>query len=110
MSEPGFRIREIFAGGIRNPTYDWNPEYKFHLTCTKTGGQYLESGIRNPESNNVLNSLTIYMGRDLHRDKDNVNLIKNRTLTVVINMLTKVFATKISECECLKICKPTYCC
>ena len=50
----GFEIRNTVQR-IRNLTNDWNPEFKFPLT--KTGIQYLESGIRNPESKTVLDSL-----------------------------------------------------
>ena len=64
-------IREIFGSGIRNkaqgiwnPTYDWNPEYKFPLTCPKTGVHYL---IQNPTMSWI--PFTIYIGRDLHREK-----------------------------------------
>ena len=34
--------------GIRNPTKDWNPEFKFHWQ--RSGIQYLESGIHGVES------------------------------------------------------------
>ena len=39
----GFEIRNTVQR-IRNLTNDWNPEFKFPLT--KTGIQYLESGIQ----------------------------------------------------------------
>jgi len=54
----GFGIPNT-AQGILNPTNDWNPESKFFqeridhsllVVLTKTGIQYLESGIHSVES------------------------------------------------------------
>ena len=66
---PDSRIRENFACGIWNPGL-WNPEdslrnpeshkrleSRIQVPLTKTGINYLESGIHGPESKTVLDSL-----------------------------------------------------
>ena len=52
----GFGIRDT-AQGIRNPTNDWNPEFKFHLQELESSTWNQESTAWNPESKTVLDLL-----------------------------------------------------
>ena len=53
----GFGIRNTTEGN-QNPTKDCNPESKFHWQILKRGTRNPESTAWNPESMNVLDSLT----------------------------------------------------
>ena len=54
---PGFGTRNI-AEKNRNPTKDWNPEYKFHCHRLKSSTWNPESEAWNPESKTVFDPLT----------------------------------------------------
>ena len=52
----GFGIRNT-AQGVRNPTNDWNPEFKFHWQKLESSTWNPESTAWNPESKTALDFL-----------------------------------------------------
>ena len=56
VRESGFRNPGIFC--LWNPESHQRLESRIRVLLTNTGIQYLESGIRSPESKTVLDSLT----------------------------------------------------